>query len=121
MDDSQVDSSLALPCPFCGEKDEFYFAETSRCDKAIVRNDRWQRYVKISHVLCCGNCGVQGPPTYRTSNIIPAPALELLPEHIEHSQQEAIFAWNQRQAISDKAFELVNKLMASALAAVADT
>ena len=107
-----------LGCPFCGAK------QGSDAGPAIHDRNRVpqmtrnklgkpHRRISITHYVMCTNCGAEGPSTM--FDYAHADAPELTPEMIEHSEQAAALEWNRRQPISDRAYELVNRLISETL------
>ena len=108
-----------LPCPFCGEKIQIAVHERNRQEKNVFdKIGKLRAGVAISHYVHCDNCGAQGASSFLTANAIRRTEEALLDSHITDSVEEAAFAWNNRAPISNKAFELVNKLIYAAIESV---
>lgn len=107
------------PCPFCGAEDAVgkdgpFLNETGRT-AVRKRNKRGNTIgrVHISHVVECTVCGATGPESYTLLN---EPDHEILTDTmIETSAAAAVFAWNARMPIRNRAYELVSRLVADAL------
>lgn len=104
-----------LPCPFCGENDNFgglYIKVVSKIDKAEFRKDgRIKKRIDITHCVWCGGCGSQGGTSF--SDLLDEDFLT--EKHISDSIELAVLIWNTRHPINKKAYLLVNKLITTAI------
>ena len=102
-----------LPCPFCGHS-EHDFIETNRVDKRKVNKlGKTHKGISITHQVECQYCGATASKGYTYPE-----GDALTDDMIAESYDAAALAWNSRAAISEKAFELVNKLITSAIQGV---
>lgn len=100
-----------LHCPFCGQNNDLGFEEFRRQDhRTVNKNGVTHKRINIEHHVQCSSCGAAGGSCYS------CPDAEILTEMmVADSKQAAALLWNARAPISDKAFELVNKLIISAI------
>ena len=107
-----------LPCPFCGAKqgDEGpTIWERGRQDRRILdKAGRPRKRVNITHRVECTNCGAAGADSIEWMSMQDAETLT--DDMIERSKAAAAFAWNARQPISDRAYDLVSRLIVDAIA-----
>lgn len=116
-----TDEIPLLDCPFCGAKQASdagpQIQDRDRVDR-MTRNKlgKPHRRIRITHYVMCNYCGAEGP--HSMFDFANSDAPELTPEMIMHSAQAAAMEWNRRQPISDRAFEVVNRLITDTMAAL---
>ena len=107
-----------FPVRSAGKPPIFSFRILECEPKALAGPDHIRRHVRLSLAVRCDGChAMAGEATFHGRYSCDTPPLELLPAHIALSQQAAILNWNMRAPIRERAYELVNKLIASAIKA----
>lgn len=113
-----------LPCPFCNS-DQLYIGIGERNRVDVQKTDRLGRvrqHAGITHFVSCTNCGAESGHSFNQHRLDFENA-RVTDSHIFSSIQEAVAMWNMRGPINEKAFDLVNALIVSAIESIekADT